>query len=108
MGISGERDRVKLPAFCRGESELKDDKRAEMKRNLSAIMEASKSRRLSQTTVKKGKTTPPKNARKATLKFEILFKYYVKALVTKPRGLNRVVECEIWTYQDTPQKKNVF
>ena len=35
MGISAVRDRVKLPAFCRRESELKDDKRAEMKRNLS-------------------------------------------------------------------------
>ena len=28
--------------------------------------------------MKKGKTTPPTGARKATLKFEILFKYYVK------------------------------
>ena len=49
-----------------------------VKLNLSAITEASKSRRLSKTTVKKGKTTPPTGARKATLKFEILFKYYVK------------------------------
>ena len=85
MGISAVTDRVKLPAFCRGESELKDDKRAEMKRNLSAIMEASKSRRLSQTTVKKGKTTPPTGARKATLKFEILFKLYVKGFGYKAK-----------------------
>ena len=49
-----------------------------VKLNLSAITEASKSRRLSKTTVKKGKTTPPTGPRKATLKFEILFKYYVK------------------------------
>ena len=41
-------------------------------------MEASKSRSLSKTTVKKRTTTPPTGARKATLTFEILFKYYVK------------------------------
>ena len=85
MGISAVRERVKLRAFCRGESELKDDKRAEMKRNLSAVMEASKSRRLSKTTVKKGKTTPPTGARKATLKFEILFKHYVKGFGYKAK-----------------------
>lgn len=85
LGISAVRDRVKLRAFCRGESELKDDKRAEMRRNLSSIMEASKSRRLSKTTVKKGKTTPPTGARKVTLKFEIFFKYYVKGFGCKAK-----------------------
>ncbi|CAH3046107.1 unnamed protein product, partial [Porites lobata] len=65
-----------------------------VKLNLSGITEASKSCRHSKTTVKKGKTTPPTSARKATLKFEILFPLSTmsKALVTKPRGLNRVVK----------------
>ena len=31
-----------------------------------------------------------------------------KVLVIKPRGLNRVVEYEIWTYQDMPHQMNVF
>ena len=57
MGISAVGDRVKLRAFCQRQSELKDDKRAEMKRKLSAIMEASKSSRLSKTTAKKKEKT---------------------------------------------------
>ena len=86
MGISAVGDRVKLRAFCQRQSELKDDKRAEMKRKLSAIMEASKSSRLSKTTAKKKeKTAPPTGARKATLKFEIWWKHYVKGFGYKAK-----------------------
>ena len=80
FGVVAAGDRVKLQAFCQRENGSKDEKRAEMKRKLTEILEASKSRRTSttsHTSVKKGKKAPP-GSKKATLKFELRWKHYVK------------------------------
>ena len=77
LGVIAAGDRVKLRAFCQGENGSKDEKRAEMKRKLTEILEASKSRRTSHTSVKKSKKAPP-GPKKSTLKFELRWKHYVK------------------------------
>lgn len=77
LGVVAAGDRVKLRAFCQRENGPKDEKRAEMKRKLTEILEASKSRRTSQTSVKKSKKAPT-GPKKATLKFELRWKHYVK------------------------------
>ena len=61
FGVVAAGDRVKLRAFCQRENGSKDEKRAKMKRKLTEILEASKSRRTSttsQTSVKKGQESP--------------------------------------------------
>ena len=79
LGVVAAGDRVKLRAFCQGEYGSKDEKRAEMKRKLTEILEASKSRRTSQTSVKKNKKAQPGPKKtKTTLKFELRWKHYVK------------------------------
>ena len=74
LGVVAAGDRVKLQAFCQQENGPKDDKRAEMKRKLTEILEASKSRRTSQTLVKKSKKAPS-GPKKTTLKFELRWKH---------------------------------
>lgn len=44
LGVVAAGDRVKLRAFCQSGSDSKDEKRTEMKRKLTEILEASKSR----------------------------------------------------------------
>ena len=77
LGVVAAGDRVKLRAFCQQQNGPKDEKRAEMKRKLTEILEASKSRRTSQTLVKKSKKAPS-GPKKTTLKFELRWKHYVK------------------------------
>lgn len=82
LGVKTMGDRVKLRAFCQGATNVsKGDNRSHMKRQLSEILQRSKSRRLSQTTVKtsvKKKPAPPAGPKKPTLKFEVRWKHYVK------------------------------
>ena len=77
LGVVAAGDRVKLRAFCQQENGPKDEKRAEMKRKLTEILEASKSRRTSQSSVKKSKKAPA-GLKKVTLKCELCWKHYMK------------------------------
>ncbi|KAJ7389503.1 hypothetical protein OS493_031156 [Desmophyllum pertusum] len=89
LGIIAAGDRAKLRAFCQGkENVTKDEKRAEMKRKLTDILEASKSRSLSQksvntaTGVSRKSVKTPASGKKTTLKFEL-----------RPEGPSREGEC---------------
>ena len=80
MGIKTVGDRVELRAFCKREKN-KEDKRPDLKRKLSEILQASRSRRLSLATAKttvKPKAKPSTATKKPTLRFEIRWKHFVK------------------------------
>lgn len=99
MGIKTVGDRVKLRAFCKREENVsKEDKRADLKRKLSEILQTSRSRRLSQATAKKTvkpKAKPSTATKKPTLRFEIRWKHFVKGLDTNSRSMSKGVGCEL-------------